>query len=217
MDHTTKAYHGIKKMLLHNEIGAGQKIVYGDLARRLGMSPTPVVQALKLLEHRGLLRHEPNKGYYAGQISLKEIREIYELREIMEVSLLPETLKLVDEKGIERLRVARDAHVAADQTVYLNDRLQKDMEFHLVLASLSQLEIHQNFLKQLFDLLYLKYRASILFTSAIKTVENEHQKIFECLRARDLGTLQAALSQHISNIKKHVLIGMAKMLKEQES
>ena len=64
IDHTQKAYMGIRRMLFHNEIGPGQKISYRDLAERLKMSSTPVIQAFKQLEFQELVRHEPNHGYY---------------------------------------------------------------------------------------------------------------------------------------------------------
>ena len=216
-DPSHRAYLEIKKMLLYNEISPGQKIISRDLAKQLGMSPTPVIQALKLLEHGGMLRHEPNKGYYTGQLSLKEIREIYDLRAIVEVSLLPETIKIVDKKGIERLKAALDAHLVAEQDIYLNDRLIKDMEYHLVLASLSGLEVHQRFLMQLFDLLYIKYRVSLLFTTALKSVENEHKKIYDCVASRDLEASKKTLLRHILNVKDYVLVGVERMLKSKET
>ena len=213
-DPTHIAYLEIKKMLLHNEISTGQKIVSSDLAKRLNMSPTPIIQALKLLEHIGLLRHEPNKGYYTGEMSLKEIKELYDLREIIEVALLSETIKNIDDKKIARLKSALDAHLASEQDIYLNERLIKDMEYHIVLASFSQLEIHQKILKQIFDLLYIKYRVSMLFTTAIKSVESEHKNIFDCIESRDLILAKNALSQHISNVKNYVLEAMEKMFSQ---
>ena len=45
--HTRKAYLGIRNLMLHNELAPGQKIAYRDLAERLGMSQTPIIQALK--------------------------------------------------------------------------------------------------------------------------------------------------------------------------
>ena len=86
-------------MLFHKEIGSGQKIACRDLANRLRMSPTPVIQALKWLEFQGLIRHEPDRGYYTEPFSLEEVEEIYELREVVEVSLIPETLKRLDEEA----------------------------------------------------------------------------------------------------------------------
>ena len=93
-------------MLFHNEIVAGQKIAYRDLAERLGMSQTPVIQALKWLEFQQLVRHEPNRGYYTAPISLQEVGEIYELRELIELSLLPKTLERLDARKIQRLQAA---------------------------------------------------------------------------------------------------------------
>ena len=52
-----------------NETSPGQKIAYGDLAKRLGMSTTPIIQALKRLDEQGLVRYEPNRGYGAPVIS----------------------------------------------------------------------------------------------------------------------------------------------------
>ena len=93
MAHTRKAYLGIRNMLFHNEIGPGQKISYRDLAERLGMSQTPVIQALKWLEFQQLVRHEPNRGYYTAPVSLQEVEEIYDLRELIELALLPGTME----------------------------------------------------------------------------------------------------------------------------
>ncbi len=58
-DLTLTAYNAIRQMLFYNEIHPGQKIKYKDLAGRIGVSMTPVIQALKWLEFRNIVRHEP--------------------------------------------------------------------------------------------------------------------------------------------------------------
>jgi DNA-binding GntR family transcriptional regulator len=191
--HIDKAYMGIRQMLFHKEIGSGQKIACRDLASRLGMSPTPVVQALKWLEFQGLVRHEPERGYYTEPFSLEEVEEIYELRELVEVSLLPETIQRLDQEGVQRLQVALDAHLSAAREIYLNGRLITDM-----------------------DLLYLKYRGSFLSVRPMEYVDSEHRKIFDSVVSRDLHKSQEALSQHISGIKKDVLMVLRRMVEEKE-
>jgi DNA-binding GntR family transcriptional regulator len=181
------------------------------------MSPTPVVHALKWLEFQGLVQHKPNRGYYIAPFSLEEVREIYDLRETVEVSLLPETIKRLDKSGIKRLRTALEAHMSAARETYLNERLLKDMEFHLTLASLSKRHIHQQTLRNLFDLLYLKYRGSDLSARPMDTVDYEHQRIFEAVASRDLKKAQKVLSQHLSDVKKKVLIRLERMIKEKET
>ena len=86
VDHSQKAYNGIRRMLYHKELIPGQKIAYRELAERLNMSPTPIIQALKWLELQGFVRHEPNRGYFMAPFSLEELEQIYELRELLEQS-----------------------------------------------------------------------------------------------------------------------------------
>ncbi|MCP3944170.1 MAG: GntR family transcriptional regulator [Desulfobacteraceae bacterium] len=213
-DFTMEAYSGIRRMFFHNEIIPGQKISYGDLAQRLKMSTTPVIQALKRLEFQGLVRHEPNRGYYTENISLEEITQIYEFRELIEVSLLAKTIFSITKKGRNTLKKALDNHLEAVRDIYLKDRLLKDMEFHLVLAKLSGSQIQINTLKSLFDLLYLKYRGNILFVTPMETVDAEHIQLYEDIDVADLESAQAVLGQHISNVKQHAILSIERMNRE---
>ena len=213
-DFTQEAYMGIRRMFFLNEIIPGQKISYGDLAKRLDMSTTPVIQALKRLEYQGLVRHEPNRGYYTENISIKEITEIYEFRELIETSLLPKIISRIDKKGLKTLKKALDSHLDAVREIYLKERLLKDMEFHLALAALSGCTIQINTLRSLFDLLYLKYRGNILFVTPMETVDSEHIKLYDYIAGSNLDGAKKILKQHISNVKDHAIISIERMNKE---
>ena len=82
-------------------------------------------------------------------ISLEEITEIYEFRELIEVSLLPATIERMTKPRLKRLKKALDNHLDAVRDIYLKDRLLKDMEFHLTLAKLSGNQLQINTLKSL--------------------------------------------------------------------
>lgn len=216
LDHTQLAFEGIRRMLFNNEITPGQKISYRLVADRLGMSLTPVIQALKRLEYQGLVRHEPNRGYFIEPISLREIEEIYEVREALEISLLPETLRLLDREGILKLRLIVDKNISDPQADNLNERLVRDREFHLTLASLSGRKIQQQILRNLYDLLYLKYRGSLLFVASRKTVGSEHQNIFQSIVSKDLDRAQKALHDHFTRIKGKALAALSQMIADHE-
>jgi len=216
LDHSQKAYMGIRTMLYHKELVPGQKIPYRELAERLNMSPTPIIQALKWLEFQGFVRHEPNRGYYMEPFSVKEVEEIYELRELLEPSLLPETITHLDEEGEKQLKAALDAHLAAGREYYLRERLFKNREFHLTLASLSQKHTHIRVLRNVFDLLFLKYGGNYLPVASLESVDQEHQETFECVVSRDVKGAQEVLSRHISNVKNQVLDSLRKILAEDE-
>jgi DNA-binding GntR family transcriptional regulator len=210
--HTQVAYEGLRKMLFHNEIVAGQKISYRDLSERLGMSQTPVIQALKWLEFQQLVRHEPNRGYYTAPLSLQEVGEIYDLRALIELNLLPVTLKRIDKDGIRRMKTALSAHLKASRNVYLYERLLRDMEFHLTLAELSGCRVQHQTLINLFDLLYLKYGGKFLFSSPMDSADTDHKVLFGHIEQRNVKEARQVLSRHIQRVKAHVLDGVRKII-----
>ncbi len=208
MGHTRKAYLGIRSMMLHNELTPGHKIAYRDLAERLGMSQTPVIQALKWLEFQQLVRHEPNRGYFTAPVDLMEVEEIYDVRETLEMRLLPDTVRTIDARGLRTLRTALEGHLKASREVYLAERLKRDREFHLTLAELSGHQVHCRILRDLFDLLYLKYSGNLLFSSSMDSADADHQALFDSIVARDIKTARRVLSGHIRRVREHVLKGL---------
>ena len=208
MGHTRKAYLGIRNMMLHNELTPGQKIAYRDLAERLGMSQTPIIQALKWLEFQQLVRHEPNRGYFTAPVDLKEVEEIYDVRETLELHLLPDIVHTIDARGIRALRTALEAHLRAAREVYLAERLKRDQEFHLTLAELAGHQVHRRILGDLFDLLYLKYSGNVLFSTSMDSADADHQALFDSIVARDLKSARRILSGHIRRVREHVLKGL---------
>lgn len=213
-DHTQKAYQGLRRMFFLNEIVPGQKISYRDLAERLEMSPTPIIQALKRLEFQGLVRHEPNRGYYTEEISLQEVEEAYELRELIETSLIPRIIERIDDDGLRKLEEALGAHARAASGHSLNERLLADMAFHLALADLSGCRVQRRTLGHLFDLLYLKYRGNMLFVTSMEAPGQEHRLIFDSIRRRNAKEARQHLSRHILNVKEHALLSLRQRLTE---
>ena len=203
--HTQIAYQGIRRLLFLNELSPGQKITIRELAERLGMSQTPVIQALKWLEFQQLVRHEPNRGYFLEPISIQEVSEVYELRELIELSLLPKVMERMNASVRKKLQSALNDHLQATREFYLYDRLSKDMEFHLTLARLSGCRVQERTLANLFDILYLKYGASVLFTTSMDSADADHKSLFEAMGNNDLKAAKRILSSHIKRVKKHVL------------
>ncbi len=203
--HTQKAYQGIRRLLFLNELAPGQKITIRELAERLKMSQTPVIQALKWLEFQQLVRHETNRGYFLEPISIQEVSEVYELRELIELSLLPKVMADLTPSGLKALESALNEHLEAARGIYLYERLSKDMEFHLAMARLSGCRVQERALRNLFDILYLKYGASVLFTSSMDSADADHKNLFEAIGNNDLKTAKKVLSGHIKRVKKHVL------------
>ena len=213
-DSSQIAYQGIRRMILTRELVPGQRIPYRDLAEKLHLSPTPIIQALKRLELLSFVSHEPNRGFCMTPFSIKEIEEIYEMRELIEPSLLRATMQNLNKEALVKLKAALDAHQAAEREVYLKERLFKNREFHLMLASLSGKETQIRTLENLFDILFLKY--SNLPRTSLTATDQEHQQIYDAVAVRSLERAQSVLKNHVTNVKVQVLSSVRKMQMEQE-
>ena len=215
-DSTQTAYQGLRHMLYKKELVPGQRIACRDLGEKLGLSATPIIQALKWLELQGFVRHETNRGYVMAPFSLQEIEELYELRELIEPSLIPATIERIDKQGLIRLKSAHDAHLAAERDFHLTERLFKNRDFHLTLASLSGKTTQIRILENIFDMLFLKYGGNYFPISSLSATDQAHQEIYDALALRSLERAQSILKNHLTNVKIQVMTGIRKVLAEQE-
>ena len=208
IDQDRKAYLGICQMLFNNELHPGQKIANKDLAQRLGVSTTPVIHALKLLEHKGITRRETNRGYFINTITVQEVEEIFDARIALEVSLLSKTLKYLDRAALKKIEDALHAH---DEAVAVNDhskRVMTDLRYHMTLASISRTNIQVTLLEDLFDRLLLKYSQDLFNVSVIETSQAEHYAIMDAIKKKDLAQMTDALRHHLSQTKMRITEGL---------
>ena len=215
-DSTQIAYQGMRHMLYNKELVPGQRIAYRDLAEKLELSPTPIIQALKWLELQGFVQHEPNRGYSMAPFSIKEIEELYELRELIEPSLIPAAIEKIDKKGISELKDALEAHLSAEREFYLKERLFKNRDFHMTLATLSGKATQVRILKNVFDTLFLKYGGNYFPKASLLSTDQAHQEVYDAVALRSLERAQSVLKNHLTNVKIQVMTSIKKMLAEQE-
>lgn len=198
---TREVYNEIRKTIFLNDYRPGQKLEYRKMAENMGMSPTPVVQALKHMELLELVRHEPNRGFFITEISQEEIKEAYRLREILELSLVPDIIANLDDSGEKKLKQTLHEYIEASKKGHVKLQMAKDFKFHLTIAEISGQSLTLWILRYLFDFLYLnRYRRGLFFYRPDNAAGNEHQAIFDAVMARDTGAARSAIKKHIRNI-----------------
>jgi DNA-binding GntR family transcriptional regulator len=201
-----EAYVSIKNMLYFKELAPGQRLVYGDLANKLNMSLTPVIQALNKLEFTDLVYYEPHKGYFVGEITEKEVREIYQARGALELLIVPSIIKNISNRSLENIRES----IVAYENVYKgveSRRLHmlKDMQFHLKLVEYGQQTVIQKMLSNLYERICLKYRPEYLGDERIKNAITEHRRIFRAFKNKDAEEAIAAIKDHNKGSLEHIL------------
>src|SRR4051794_5648296 len=87
--------------ILEGRFEPGTKLVQTELATRLGLSTTPIREALQDLAREGLVLLDPHRGAFVRALSLDEVREIYELRMLLEPMLLRRSAGLLDTEALD--------------------------------------------------------------------------------------------------------------------
>jgi DNA-binding GntR family transcriptional regulator len=207
-DLTMRAFNGIKNLMFRNEITHDLRLNARELAKRLDMSPTPVVQALKLLHFQGVLGHIPNKGYFIETNTPEMVRDIFNLRMALEAASLNTLLDRITQEGWLELDKALNTHLEALEKNSPKLILLADMAFHITLAKIATGPAGERLMRNLFEMLYLKNRSVVLYVSPKKQFGFHHKNILDLLRNKDTHTAQTALAQHIEMVRDSVITSM---------
>jgi DNA-binding GntR family transcriptional regulator len=200
------AFRKIKEMMYHHEIVPGQKLLYQELAKKLGMSITPIIQALNRLQLLNIVYSERNKGYYVGETDPVEASELFTAREAFETFLVPAIIKNLTDKNITDLEKALKEHVkAASIPEYRRILMIKDTNFHLQMIKIAGNKVIYNLSKVIFEQIYLKYRPEYMRELRIMEAAEEHSALLEALQERDVRKTRRLIKQHIKNGRAHVV------------
>lgn len=171
--------------IVNGTLRAGQRIAAEELATKLGVSRSPVREALRVLEAGGYLESAPYRGTWVKLLSPEDIEEVYMLREMLEgkaAHLAAERITAEELTELERL------NRAIDDCVEKGDRIrqqQLNKEFHFALYAAAGQPRLLNLIKSLWDsIAYYRLLYSTDKTRGKQTQE-EHQAFIEACKARD--------------------------------
>ena len=115
-----KVYETLRNMIIERQILPGEKISQEKLTQELGISRTPLVSALKFLEHEKLVASKPRRGYFVRLFSSQEMVSIFELREVLEGLAAKRAASNITEKEIETIA----AYIHTDPDTFVENYCQ---------------------------------------------------------------------------------------------
>lgn len=193
-------YSALRQSILDGEITPGTRINIDAVSRRLGVSHTPVREALQRLEGDNLLVYYPSRGYSTTPLlSLAELRSLFEFRLLVE----PWAARSAAVERLSNPSAALQTELAAleghiDDTARLRqDLVAHDARFHdLIFASAGNRVVQQAYIQTHCHLhMFRLYPADLDGRITLM----EHQGIHEAIAARDPDAAQDAMSEHIRN------------------
>jgi DNA-binding GntR family transcriptional regulator len=203
---SARVYLEIKNLILCNEVMPGQKMHHQELSDRLGVSRTPVREALTRLVQEGYVSFLPNRGFTCKEIRLQEAEELYDLREALEVFAVEKAVANVSDEALDQLSHKMSLYGADVQRRFSRERLIYDQDVHLDIARLSGNETLMRTLTQLFERIILKRRTDGLYDPARGlTAHQEHLQLIEAMKRRDTAQAVGILRAHIRAGKDNVL------------
>jgi DNA-binding GntR family transcriptional regulator len=134
---STEAYELIKADILHLRLKPADLLAQSDLAERYGVGLTPVRDALKILDREGLVQSIPSVGFLVVQLTFRDIKELFELREIAEVRAVGlAAARASKEKKQDLLKAANFTYVFGDDDSYV-EYLLENAAFHSSIGDMS--------------------------------------------------------------------------------
>ncbi|MDB5585662.1 MAG: GntR family transcriptional regulator [Devosia sp.] len=194
-----EVYNAIYSQLMSRQIAPGGRISVDRLVRELGVSQTPIREALSRLEAQGLVVKAHLIGYSAAdQLDSARLHQLYELRLLLEPFAAGRAAMSMTEEthgALIKLAAEMQAGEAAPQVEAYSRFAQLDSEFHDLIARASGNELVQETLTNLHTHVHL-FR---LFYHARVTADaiQEHQQIIEALTLRDPQAAETAMRHHI--------------------
>jgi DNA-binding GntR family transcriptional regulator len=201
---TQMVYRKIKEMMLNYEIVPGQRLIFSDLAKRMGVSRTPVNNALGILANEGFLDLIPHQGYTVHQITKEEAESLYEIREIIELGALGKAVRASTPKKLEELGEKKRLYENAVVDQVSRGRFTLDQEFHACLVQMSDNLYLADYFREVYQRIFLRHRIEGLRADRAQKVVSEHDEIFEAVGLRDVEWAKGSIKSHIKAGKDYI-------------
>lgn len=203
----------LRQEILAGAYRPGQRLSEPELARRLNVSLTPVREALGVLAGSGLVTRSGRQGTHVRQLHATDIENLLAVREVLEVLAVRQAMQNLTPEDAKRLGAILEAQERAtelvrdDPTSALPLLIEANDDFHALILQRSRNEWLSEMLASIQDLLGFA-RARLRAHAPLERRRQslaEHRRIAEALLARDGDAAASAMSDHIQQLKRHLI------------
>ena len=187
----------IREMIRKGVLVRGQRIVEADVCEQIGVSRTPLREALRMLESEGLVELFPHKGVFIRQPSMDEIQEMFEVMGVLEgtcARLTAEKMTTAGWQKIERLHRKLETHYAeGDREKYIS----ANNVFHALVQELAGNRVLDEAVAKLREKVALYRHQQIYEDRRFDESIREHREILEAFRRRDPDAAEKRMKRHL--------------------
>ena len=200
-----QVYKIIKDKIIWHKIKMGERIIDKKLAEELGVSRSIVRQVLNILAKEELLTMVPRNGCYVKEITKKEVKEIYNIRKVLEVYATELAVPQIHNDDFEKIeRLFKTARKDLEEEKNYSF-IEADMQLHRLLINNCGNDLLKKIVNQYNDR-YIFYR--VIYVTDIKKAKKsyrEHYEIFQAIKRRNVRLAKKLMAEHIENSKNIII------------
>ncbi|HNX64145.1 MAG TPA: GntR family transcriptional regulator [Oscillospiraceae bacterium] len=194
---TTEVFRELEKAILDGRFSAGDSLTELKISKQLGVSRTPVREALRQLELEGFVKYVPNKGAIVIGISKKDIQDIYEIRMVLEALAVRWAAENITDEELDQLKDVvelQEFYAKKGDTIQV---WQLDSKFHDIIFTSSRSKPLMNTLSNFHHYIQKARELSIKAMGRAESVSGEHRKIYEALKNHDAENAAELAKAHV--------------------
>ena len=200
----------LREAIVKGEITAGERLMEIHLANMLGVSRTPVREAIKMLEIEGFVIIEPGKGAQVAGITEKDMRDMLDIRKALEVLSVELACRRISKEEIAALGDALEGFKAAVDNNNANEIADADVKYHDIIYKATKNKRLLNIISDQMQPMY-RYRLEYIKNRDYhKSLIKEHTNIYEALKNRDIENARKFINEHIYNQEKAIMAKLNK-------
>ena len=190
---SSKVYNSLKDMIADYRFQPGARVNVEKLTRELGVSRTPIWEAIRRLEQEGLLKNIPNRGVFMVEMTLEKAFEIFQVRGALERVAGRLAAQNIDEKILHKMGNCLEEQLKAIEGGDLVRYSHLDFDFHSMIYKM----IQNAFLQEMLDSIKTRMQPfKIELKPVLPDLYKDHLKILNALRSKNPDKVEEALIQH---------------------
>ena len=199
------AYEALRESIQNSQLVPGEIYNEMNLAKELGISKTPVREALLELSAQGLVTFLPRKGVIVNHYTRRDIEEIFELRKAIELAAIEKVAKASPPCDPHRIeKTLKDQKIAFKKKDFLS-YMNADRLFHTTISELTGNQRFVTVVENIRDMIHLMGIQALLLEGRGEKVIAEHEKVLEAIKEGDPELARKTLEYHLYQSKKAVL------------
>lgn len=198
-------FNTLRKAILKGELAPGERLMEKQLAEKMGVSRTPIREAIRKLELEGLVIMVPRKGAEVAMITEQDIKDVLEVRAALESLAVKLAIKNMKKDDVNELLAINDAFIGAAKRNDAETVIKKDVEFHDKIYEATSNHKLKSIITNLQEQIYRFRVEYVRQMDDFSGLVEEHEAIVDAIVNKKTDAAQEIATKHIENQEKAVI------------